>query len=418
MADVIVLGAGIVGVCVAIHLQRRGRDVLLLDRREPGRETSFGNSGVIQAEGVTPHPFPREFGTLFQIGLNHRLDARYDPFALPGYAANLSRYWWHSGPSRYARIVADYAPLIAQAVPEHADLIAAAGADGLIQRNGWMLVFRTNAALDKTVAKAERNAALYGVGYRALDAAGVAELEPDLMVTAAGGVHWTDPWTVRNPADLVDAYVALFKKLGGAVAIGDARTLRQDGSGWTVTAKDGPVSAREVVLALGPWAAEATRALGYRLPLFVKRGYHMHYRVKQGATLNRQTLDYEPGYLLAPMRDGIRLTTGTEFARIDAPKNTAQVDGAEKIARDLFPLGERIDSAPWMGARPCTPDMKPIIGRAPRHDNVWFAVGHAHHGLTLGAVTGRLLAERMTGETPFLDLTPFAAERFMGAAAS
>ena len=148
MPDVIVLGAGIVGVCVAIHLQRRGRNVLLVDRRTPGRETSFGNAGIIQAEGVTPHPFPRDLGMLFSIAGNHRLDAGYDPLALPGYAVNLARYWWHSSPPRYARIVADYAPLIAQAVPEHADLITAAGADDLIERKGWLLVFRTQQALD------------------------------------------------------------------------------------------------------------------------------------------------------------------------------------------------------------------------------------------------------------------------------
>jgi D-amino-acid dehydrogenase len=119
------------------------------------------------------------------------------------------------------------------------------------------------------------------------------------------------------------------------------------------------------------------------------------------------------GYLLAPMRAGIRLTTGTEFAAIDAPKNTVQIDGAERIAHDVFPLGERLDQSPWPGARPCTPDMKPIIGRAPLHNNLWFAFGHAYHGLTLSAVTGRLLAEQMAGEAPFPNTSPFAAERFM-----
>lgn len=412
MTDAIVLGAGIVGVCVAIQLQRRGRKVLLVDRREPGRETSFGNAGIIQAEGINPHAFPRDIGMLFSVALNRRLDARYDPLALPGLAPKLARYWWHSAPARYQRMVADYAPLIAEAVPEHAKLIAEAGADALIDKDGWLLVFRTAQALDKAVATAGRNAAQYGVGYRALDANTLAELEPSLTIRAAGGVHWTEPWTVRDPGALTEAYVALFRKLGGTFATGDARTLRQAGAGWTVGTQDGPVEAQDVVLALGPWAREATRALGYRLPLFVKRGYHMHYRAAPGATLNHPALDYERGYLLAPMRAGIRLTTGTEFAAIDAPHTTIQLDGAEKIARGLFPLGERVDGAPWMGARPATPDMKPIIGPAPRHKHLWFAFGHAHHGLTLGAVTGRLLAERMLGETPFLNMAPFAAERF------
>jgi D-amino-acid dehydrogenase len=412
LADVIVLGAGIVGVSTAIHLQRRGRSVLLLDRREPGRETSFGNAGIIQKEGVRPHEFPRDLKTLLRAALNLGIDVRYDPLALPGYASALARYWWHSAPERYKRIVAEYAPLIAHAVAEHADLIAAAGADALIQKHGWLWLSRTVSARDEIFAAAEMDQAQYGVRHLQLDADAVAEAEPDLRIRVAGALHWTEPWTVKDPGALVDAYVRLFQRLGGSFAIGDAQTLQQSGSGWTVRTANGPVSAAEIVVALGPWASHLTRRLGYRLPLFIKRGYHMHYDAAPGARLNNWILDAGMGYLLAPMQKGIRLTTGAEFAAHDASPTTVQLDGAERIARELFPLGDRIDPKPWMGARPCTPDMKPIIGPAPRHKGLWLAIGHAHHGLTLGPVTGRLLAEQMTGERPFLDLSPFAATRF------
>ncbi|MBV9052030.1 MAG: FAD-binding oxidoreductase, partial [Hyphomicrobiales bacterium] len=109
---------------------------------------------------------------------------------------------------------------------------------------------------------------------------------------------------------------------------------------------------------------------------------------------------------------GIRLTTGVEFADRDAPPSPVQLARAEPFARALFPLAERLDEKPWMGRRPCLPDMVPIIGRGGRHKGLWFAFGHAHHGFTLGPVTGRLLAEMMTGETPFTDPSRYAAERF------
>ena len=112
------------------------------------------------------------------------------------------------------------------------------------------------------------------------------------------------------------------------------------------------------------------------------------------------------------MSRGIRLTTGAELAFRDAPKTPVQLDAVEPIARGLFPLEQRLDDEPWMGRRPCTPDMMPVIGPAPKHDDLWFAFGHAHHGLTLGAITGRLIAERVTGEKPLVDLQPFRAERF------
>lgn len=408
----IVLGAGIVGVCVAIHLQRRGRDVLLVDRKAPGRETSYGNAGIIQKEGVRPRAFPRDFDELRRIAAGRGLDTRYDPAALPGYASAFTQYWWNSEPRRYRKIVADYAPLIAQSVNEHADLIAAAGAEELISKQGWMLLFRSEARRDQAFADAEGDARDYGVGIAELDAAELARAEPALRVPMAGALHWTEPWTVRDPGGLVAAYARLFEQMGGTIAIGDADTLRSAGAGWTVTAADGPANAADVVLALGPWAKEATRRLGYRLPLFVKRGYHREYALRPGPALNRPVLDAETGFLLAPMRRGIRLTTGAEFARQDAPKNVFQADGTEAVARQLIDLGDRLDAEMWMGARPCTPDMKPIIGRAPEHPNLWFAFGHAHHGLTLGAVTGRMLAEMMTGETPFLNAEPFSAQRF------
>jgi D-amino-acid dehydrogenase len=412
LSDVIVLGAGIVGVCIAIHLQRRGRDVLLVDRREPGRETSYGNAGIIQREGVRPRSFPRDLATLSRIVLNHGLDSRYDLSALPGYASPLTRYWWHSAPQRYRKIVADYAPLIAHSVSEHAELIAAAKAEALIDKRGWMVVFRTAGRRDAFFADADEDSRLFGIGSEKLDGGELARAEPGLRIPMAGALHWTDPWTVRDPGGLVGAYAALFRQMGGTIATGDARTLRKNGSGWSVATSSGPMSAGDAVIALGPWSQDATRALGYRLPLFIKRGYHREYRRLPGATPNRPLLDIESGFLLAPMQAGTRLTTGAEFARQDSPKNLLQIDGCETIARTMFELGDRLDDDPWMGARPCTPDMKPIIGRAPRHPNLWFAFGHAHHGLTLGAVTGRMLAEMMTGQTPFVAAAPFSADRF------
>ena len=181
---------------------------------------------------------------------------------------------------------------------------------------------------------------------------------------------------------------------------------------WRISTAQGPIEASDAVVALGPWADVVTRRLGYDLPLAVKRGYHMHYRSAGGATLNHPVVDSERGYCLTPMARGIRLTTGAEFAQRDAMRTPVQLGRAEPIARDVFPLAERVDDEPWMGARPCTPDMLPIIGRPARHRNLWFAFGHAHQGFTLGAVTGRLIAEMLTGEQPLVDPAPYRPDRF------
>ena len=408
-ADALVLGAGIVGVSVAVHLQRRGRATVLVDRRGAAEETSFGNAGLVQREGVYPYGFPHDFGALFRYGLNRTIDAHYHPSAIPRLAPFLWKYWHHSRPARHRAIAHLYARLIEHCIREHEALAKEANAGELFRRTGWMKVFRTGRERDRRFAEAERWRSEFGLNYRTYDSKTLRQLEPHLAPVLVGALHWTDPLAVVDPQALVLSYLGLFEKLGGRFVQGNAASLEE---GWSVQTVDGRVSARDAVVALGPWSDLVTRGLGYDLPLAVKRGYHMHYRAAGRAVLNHPMLDTERGYFLAPMRRGIRLTTGAEFALRDAIRTPVQLGRAEPIARDLFPLAERLDGEAWMGSRPCTPDMMPVIGPAPRHRNLWFAFGHAHHGLTLGPVTGRLVAEMVCGEQTFVDPHPYRADRF------
>jgi D-amino-acid dehydrogenase len=407
-ADALVLGAGIVGVSVAVHLAQRGRQVVLVDRQAPGRATSYGNAGLIQREGVLPRAFPQDWRALLRYARNASTDMHFHPPALPVLAPFLARYWWHSLPERYRKTVMSYATLIAHSVSEHAPLIAAADAAHLVEKNGWLSLFVSPEGRDKAFAEAEWVESEFGIAHARLSGAELRVKEPGVTADFAGALHWRDPWTVKDPGGLVAAYAAYFEKLGGRFVTGDALRLESTAQGWRL----GDVSAREAVIALGPWAGDLTRRFGYRLPLGIKRGYHMHYAPDAERPLKHWMLDAEGGYLMAPMAMGLRLTTGAEFARRDAPATPVQVERAERTARTRFAFGARLDEKPWLGARPMTPDMLPVIGPAPRHERLWFAFGHAHHGLTLGPATGRLIAELMTGEEPYVDPTPFSAKRF------
>jgi D-amino-acid dehydrogenase len=148
------------------------------------------------------------------------------------------------------------------------------------------------------------------------------------------------------------------------------------------------------------------------LPLAVKRGYHRHYRPSGNAGLSRTVLDADIGYVLAPMEQGIRVTSGAEFADRDAAATPVQFDRLLPSARELFPLGEPVNEPTWLGSRPCFPESRPVIGRAPGQNGLWLAYGHAHWGLTLGPATGRLIAEMITDATPFCDPAPYRADRF------
>jgi D-amino-acid dehydrogenase len=410
--ETIVLGAGMVGVSVAYHLAQRGRPVLLIDRRSPGQETSFGNAGIIQREAIYPYPFPHDLKTLLRVLPNRGIDIRYRLADMVAAAGPLLSYWWNSFPKRYEKIVPEYASLIALSTQEHAPMIAAAGAAHLVREEGWLELYRTAQALDGRAQKAWIAVKDYGVLAERLDRRQLDRMQPDLSPAVIGALHWQNSWTVASPGNLVLAYAKAFENQGGRWLRAELRSVAPAANGWRVTTAEGAHEAADVVIALGPWSAQFAKTLGYHLPLFVKRGYHMHYAQPETRGLRHWLMDAEQGYLLEPMNAGIRLTTGAELANLDAPPNYGQLDAAERVARELYPIGQRLEPLPWKGARPCTPDMKPIIGPAPKHPSLWFAFGHGHQGFTLGPATGRLLAEMMEGEPPAIDMTPFRVERF------
>ena len=410
--DVIVLGAGIVGISAALHLQQRGRAVTLIDRRGMVEETSFGNAGIIQREAVVPYTFPRDPALVMKYAFNFLPEANLHWSALPKIAPWLFRHWLQSTPERKDTTARGAKPLVERCIVEHEALAAEAGVLGLMRRTGYLRIYRSAQALDQAVAKDAVDREMYGVTYQAVDARGLAELEPHLKGSLAGGVLMPQPVSVSDPGALGRAYGELLISRGAKFLRGEARMLEQVGGGWQVQTSMGPVTAPEVVVAMGAWSDDVLRALGYRFPLGIKRGYHMHYRAAGNATLSRPVLDAQNGYVLTSMTNGIRLTTGAEFANRDAPLTPRQLELAEPLARGIFPLGTRVDAQPWLGRRPCLPDMLPVISRAPRHQGLWLDFGHHHLGLTLGPVSGRLLAEMMTGETPFIDPTPYRADRF------
>ncbi|HET9904716.1 MAG TPA: FAD-dependent oxidoreductase [Xanthobacteraceae bacterium] len=410
-SDVIVLGAGIVGTSAALQLARRGLAVVLVDRRGPGEETSYGNAGVIGGAGVYPTPFPRRFGKLLEVALKRAPEANFHWTALPALAPWLLAYFRASAPRRLEATGRALRPLMARSVGEHERLAAEAGALNLIRKDGWISLYRSARGFADLAPQLELGAAL-GVRATPLDPDGATALEPSLAPVFRHAVHWPDIASVSNPLALTRAYAARFSALGGVLIKGDARSLHRNGRNWRVDTAEGPVDAPQAVIALGPWSPDVLGSLGIRLPFAVKRGYHRHYRARGNASLKRPVVDSEVGYVLAPMEQGTRLTTGAEFARRDAPASPVQFGRVLPYARQLFPLGEAIEDVPWMGARPCLPDMRPVLGAAPGQPGLWLDTAHNHFGLTLGPVSGRLIADLVTGAIPFCDPAPFAAERF------
>jgi D-amino-acid dehydrogenase len=400
-----------VGISTALHLQKAGRSVALVDRRGPAEETSHGNAGLIQREGIVPYSFPRDLSKIIGTAFNRLPEAHLHWRALPWIAPFLARYWRESSPERVAATARAMRPLVERSLIEHEALMQEAGVADQLRRTGFIRVFRTARRLEEEIAKEESARRRYGTEYVLKDPDALAAMEPHLAQRLAGGLHMPQAASVASPGRVGQAYADLFVQLGGTLVQADAFGLSPGSEAWTLPAAR--LRARDVVLALGPWTASFAARLGFRLPMGFKRGYHMRYALAAtGVQLHHPLLDAEKGYLITPEDDAIRLTTSAEFARLEAAPTPVQLTRSEPVARDLFPLGPRLLDAPWMGARPCFPDLVPMIGPVPGHPRLWVNTGHHHLGFTLGPVSGRLLSAMITGETGFTDPKPYRADRF------
>jgi D-amino-acid dehydrogenase len=179
-----------------------------------------------------------------------------------------------------------------------------------------------------------------------------------------------------------------------------------------VVLADGAISARHVVVALGPWSADILRPLGYRVPLAFERGYHREFKPNPARSLQRPIHDADGSFLMTPMEQRIRVTSGVELTGRDAPSSFAQIDAVVPLARGVVEFGDAVGDI-WRGARPTLPDSLPMIGPAPRHSGLWLAFGNQHIGFTTGPATGAAIAAMIGGAPPPFDATRFAPGRYL-----
>ncbi|MGP5338137.1 NAD(P)/FAD-dependent oxidoreductase [Psychrobacter maritimus] len=410
--EVIVIGAGMVGTSVAWHLQKNNAQVLLLDKKLPGSETSYGNAGLIQREAIHTHPFPRHLTEMIRVLPNQGTDIRYRIPAILRYHQALLQYWKYSTPASVKKIEAEWQTLIEHCTSEHQTMIEASGADELITRDGWLQLHRSEETFKEAIAAAI-DARNQGVEHNVLTVEALKAMEPSANFDAfVGAIHWLNSWQVSNPSSLVKAYAKNFQEMQGTIKESSVKEIVQEENGWKVITDNDTYYSDKLVIAAGPWSNDLIKPLGYDLPLFPMRGYHQHFKVNEKNTIHHSMFDMDKGFVMGPMQQGIRITTGAEMTTMNAPKNFGQLNTVLKLARKILPLEDAVESEAWAGSRPCMPDMKPVIGPAPKHDKLWFAFGHSHQGFTLGPMTGRIV-EEMIHEKPLLvDIKPFSADRF------
>jgi len=409
-ADVVVLGAGIVGVSAAHAARQRGLSVILVDRREPGEETSYGNAGILSSGSILPLNQPSLWSALPNYVTNRHAALRWNPAWAIRNIDWLARFLANATPSRSRPRATALHGLIGASLKLHREWIVKADAAQRIRETGWLKAWRSDAV---DAAKREQAfLAEYGIASQLLDRQAISALEPNILPVYKVGLLHTQTASVDSPGSVVKAYAKMFAGLGGEIRQSDIRAIIPDGEGWRVALADGEISARHVVVALGPWSADLLAPLGYRVPLAFERGYHREFKPNPARSLQRPIHDAEGSFLMTPMEQGIRVTSGVELTARDAPSSFAQLDAVVPVARSVIEFGEAVGE-PWRGARPTLPDSLPMIGPAPRHSGLWLSFGHQHIGFTTGPATGAAIAAMIAGAPPPFDAAPFSPGRYL-----
>ena len=414
---IVVVGAGMVGVCAALELQARGAKVTLIDRRPPGRETSFGNAGVLARSSLVPINNPGLFASLPRLMRNRSAGLRYDPSFILRNSSWAFQFLNHARSAPFRETAAALDGLIRLSIAKHRELITTCGLETHLADRGWMFLYRSAAAYRGS----HRNHAVmraHGVDAVTLDPADLRDLEPGLAPIFQKALWIRDSYSVDNPGAVVAGYARAFTARGGDVLQADVTDVSQSETGGRVHLEGvRQLYADHAVLCLGPWGRQFLERQGYGVTMAYERGYHRHFSGPSGALgnspLSRPVCDTGGSYVLAPMQDRLRLSTGVELCDRDAPPNEQQMRNAERAAREAVDLGDAVDETPWLGSRPTFPDSRPVIGAVPGASHMSVAFGHQHIGFMTGPGTATLLADLLEGTEPVLDPHPFRPERFV-----
>ena len=406
-----IIGAGVVGLATAASLVQRGHAVTILDREGPAAGTSQGNAAAIAWTDVAPLASPG----LWKQALKWLADPLGPLSVRPAYAVKILpwmlRFLAASNPKRVARSTEALVALNGAALPAWETLWRASGTHNQVRRDGCLELFDTPASLeDARGGWAEQRG--YGIEVEELSAARLRELEPDLSARVVGGALVPGWIQVDEPKQLCLSIAAWLESQGVRFETGEADRLEPHAEGCAILLKDGRrVETQHLVIACGAWSKALAGQLGDRIPLDTERGYNITVP-EPGVSVKRMIMLPGHGFVMTPLSTGLRVGGAVEFGGLSLPPNWKRVEAMVAKARLFYP-GLRTDGGKrWMGFRPSIPDSLPVISPATRHDRIFYAFGHAHHGLTQSAVTGELIADMIDATPPAINPAPYRADRF------
>ncbi|WP_321914940.1 FAD-binding oxidoreductase [Paraburkholderia sp. J11-2] len=410
MAQVAVIGAGFVGLSCAYWLMRDGHSVTLYDAQGPGEGASYGNAGTFANYACIPVNNPDVFRNIPRFLFSSTSPLRIRWGDVPTLTPWLARFLLSATPRRYAGSVNALAQLLSRAFDGYREMLAVDTLAAFVRERECLYLYSSAASFEAAQPALELRRSL-GVAFDTLARSEIAQLEPGLAPLFAQGTLFKGSWFLSDPRGFLQALHAMLSLRGLVHRRVAVETLAPAANAVKLIDSAGEThDAEHAIVCAGAFSGRLARQCGDALPLGVERGYHVRFP----GTANRISRPCgwaERGFYMTPMDGGIRAAGTVELAANGAGKNADLLRLLTRSAQEALPGLPEPDSD-WLGFRPSLPDALPVVGASSRSPRVIYAFGHQHLGVTLGGVTGSVVADLVAQRAPPLDLTPYSPRRF------
>ncbi|MBL0375436.1 FAD-dependent oxidoreductase [Rhizobium sp. KVB221] len=409
--DVIVIGAGVVGLSAALALQARGLSVTVLDREGPAAGASAGNAGAFAFTDIQPLASPG----ILRKAPKWLLDPLGPLSVPPAYALQIApwmlRFWRACSPGRVAASTSAQTALMDLSKAELEPFLQRTGTASMLRKEGNLQVYEGEAEFKASLA-GWKVREMHGIEFRHLDAAGMAAIQPGLAPRFTHGTFTPGWFSIADPKLYTLALAERFQATGGEIDRAEVTALRPVEGGVDVVTAEGKVRrAAQVVLSAGAFSHQISRTIGESIPLETERGYNTTLP-SDAFDLRTQVTFGGHGFVITRLSTGIRVGGAVELGGLKLPPNFRRSEAMLQKAQAFLPGLKSQGGVQWMGFRPSLPDSLPAIGRARATPRVVYAFGHGHLGLTQSAGTARIVADLLTGQTPAIDIASFSPQRF------
>ncbi|OUX36424.1 MAG: amino acid dehydrogenase [Candidatus Pelagibacter sp. TMED273] len=403
-----IIGAGIQGVCCALFLQKKGFEVFLFDRDEPGNAASYGNAGHFSPYASVPLNRPDVLTDVPAMLLSSRgplaLKWNYVPKMVPWFL----KFIKNCSKEKMMHTAKYMHQLLDLSLPAYDELFQEIDLENLVENKGIMYIWEKQNIKSRELEIKIRNE--LGVKQKLLNPKEIHDLEPNIKPFYHGGVFYDYARHATNPRKILIKLFENFIKKGGTFLKHNVQNLNFEIDKPIIKINEKKIIFDKLVIACGAFSKKLTETLDEKIPLDTERGYHIHFK-NYSHLLSRPVVWANRGFGITPMDQGLRVVGTVEFGGLKNAITKSRIDNLIMNAKDMLDgLPEHQDE--WLGFRPTLPDFLPVIGPSKNYQNIFYSFGHHHLGWTLGAISGKIISKMVSGEKTNLELEPYNSIRF------